>query len=415
MSKREKTLALIVLMAILAGLGNYAVKSYRDWISDLDNQILSLTQDERQYSYDKRAALANREQFNAVTARSLPSNASAAQTQYKSWLLLLLQGDLKLQDVKITSDPVRTIDNTYDKHTFQISCNGSLQQLTEFLYRFYATRSVHRVLDLAIQPKGYNFLGITARIEAIAISDPTDRLPISEIESMDQLAYGGLDEYMTLMTNRNLFGPENNEPSLPGSSRITATVGQSKSVTLSRNPGNNEQQVQTVRFSIVDADDIPPGFVARIDDNQLIVRGNSVGRYTFEVDVSDTGLPVRTVRKEFTVDVEERPEPVVRPDRPAPPVFDLAQLAYFTGSVQINSRLEVWILRRDTSKMLKLTIGDPISIGTVTGQVTDITQKELIITTDSDETLLVKAGNSLASAENLTEAAEELLQQTPSE
>jgi hypothetical protein len=267
------------------------------------------------------------------------------------------------------------------------------------------------VLDISVKPKGYNFLGITARIEAIAVTEDLERESLKSLAVSDQLEYGGLDEYLTLMTNRNLFGPENLAPSFSGDSRITATVGQSKSVTLTQNPGANEQLNQSVNFRI-DSDSFPAGFVASIVDNRLTVRANNVGTYKVRVAASDTGLPVKTVFREYLVNVEKRPETVIPPVRPLPPKFDVAQLAFFTSTVQINNRVEVWILRRDINEMVKLTIGDRIDIGDIAGTISEISQKEMLIVTDSDDTLLIKPGQSLANAENLTLAAERFLERT---
>jgi len=103
---------------------------------------------------------------------------------------------------------------------------------------------------------------------------------------------------------------------------------------------------------------------------------------------------------------------VIPPAKPLPPKFNTAQLAFFTSTVQINNRVEVWILRRDVDELVKLTIGDRIDIGEIAGKVTEISQKELLIVTDSDDTLLIRAGQALANAENLTLAAERLLEKT---
>ncbi len=260
-----------------------------------------------------------------------------------------------------------------------------------------------------MKPKGYNFLGISVQVAAIAVNEDLERPPINDLADSPQLEYGGLDEYLTLMTNRNIFGPENLEPKFSGDSRIAATVGESKRITLARNPGTDEQLNQSVNFRIA-SESLPPGFVADIQDNQLTVRGETVGQYKVRISASDTGLPVKTVFREFIVDVEEPAERVIPPVKPLPPKFDTARLAFFTSTVQINDHVEVWILRRDIDEMVKLTIGDRVDIGNIVGTIGEISQKELLIVTDSDDTLLVKPGQSLASAENLTLAAERLLE-----
>jgi len=411
MSNSEKRLGAIVLILGVLVVSYFTFSSYTTYLDELRGTESRLQDDADFLKRDISLAKRDRESLDALAKSSLPTDRSAAATFYRSWLFKLVETEVGFQNVKIESDPIRAVDTVYDKHTYTLTCDGSLQQLTEFLYKFHAKKSLHEVLSLSVKPKGYNFLGISVQVVAIAVNENLDRSSITDLPDYDQLEYGGLDEYLTLMTNRNIFGPENLEPKFSGDSRIAATVGQSKSVTLARNPGTNEQLDQSVNFKIA-SESLPTGFVADIQDNRLTVRGNTVGQYKVRVSASDTGLPVKTVFREFIVNVEKPTERVAPPVRPLPPKFDNAQLAFFTSTVQINDHVEVWILRRDIDEMVKLTIGDRVDIGNIVGTIHEISQKELLIVTDSDETLLIKPGQSLASAENLTLAAEQLLEST---
>ncbi len=411
MSNSEKRLGAIVLILGVLAVSYFSFSSYTTYLDELRGTESRLQNDADFLKRDKGFAKRDRETLDALAKRSLPTNRSAAATSYKSWLFKLVEKEVRLQNVKIESDPIRTVDTIYDKHSFTLTCDGTLQQLTELLYKFYAKESLHEVMSLSVKPKAYNFLGITLQVAAISVNEDLERASIEDLAVSDQLEYGGLDEYLTLMTNRNIFGPENLEPRFSGDSRIAATVGQSKSVALTRNPGTNEQQNQSVNFQIA-ADSLSAGFVANIKDNILTVHSENVGEYKVRVSASDTGLPVKTVFREFTVDVQEKPARVIPPVKPLPPKFDIAQLAFFTSTVQINNRVEVWIHRRDIDEMVKLTIGDRIDIGDIAGTVREISQKELLIVTDADDTLLIKAGQALANAENLTLAAERLLENT---
>ena len=411
MSNSEKRLGAIVLILGVLVVSYFTFSSYTTYLDELRSTESRLQEDADFLKRDIGLAKRDRDTLDTLAKSSLPTDRSAAATSYRSWLFKLVEKEVGLQNVKIESDPIRSIDTIYDKHTFTLTCDGSLQQLTELLYKFHAKESLHQVLSLSVKPKGYNFLGISVQVVAIAVNEDLERASINDLADSDQLEYGGLDEYLTLMTNRNIFGPENLEPKFSGDSRIAATVGQSKSITLARNPGTDEQLNQSVNFRIT-SESLPSGFVANIRDNRLTVRGETVGQYKVRVSASDTGLPVRTVSREFTVYVEEPAERVVPPVKPLPPKFDTAQLAFFTSTVQINDHVEVWILRRDIDEMVKLTIGDRVDIGNIVGTIREISQKELLIVTDSDDTLLVKPGQSLASAENLTLAAEQLLENT---
>ena len=411
MSNSEKRLGAIVLILGVLVVSYFAFSSYTTYLHELRSTESRLQEDADFLERDIGLAKRDRETLNTLAKSSLPTDRSAAATSYRAWLFKLVEKEVGFKNVKIESDPIRAVDKIYDKHTFTLACDGSLQQLTEFLYKFYAKKSLHEVLSLSVKPKGYNFLGISVQVVAIAVNEDLDRSSINDLADSEQLEYGGLDEYLTLITNRNIFGPENLEPTFSGDSRIAATVGQSKSITLARNPGANEQLTQSVKFRIA-SESLPPGFVANIRDNRLTVRGDTVGQYKVRVSASDTGLPIKTVFREFIVNVEKPTERVAPPVRPLPPKFDNAQLAFFTSTVQINDHVEVWILRRDIDEMVKLTIGDRVDIGNIVGTIHEISQKELLIVTDSDDTLLVKPGQSLASAENLTVAAERLLENT---
>ena len=139
---------------------------------------------------------------------------------------------------------------------------------------------------------------------------------------------------------------------------------------------------------------------------------DEIGRYQFDINVTDTGLPAKTVTKTVAVTISEKPKPrppTVRPEPPKPPVFNVAQLAYFTSTVQINARVEVWIHRRDQGQVVKLPIGATLEIGTIKGKIHAVNQRYLTIITPDQELLEIKAGKALSTAVNVTEQAEALL------
>ena len=152
--------------------------------------------------------------------------------------------------------------------------------------------------------------------------------------------------------------------------------------------------------------------VASLSGNRLTVSSNEVGRYEFDVKVTDNGLPAKTVTKKIAVTVNEKPEPrppTPMPEPPKPPVFDVAQLAFFTSTVQVNGRIEVWIHRRNQGDILKLPIGAEIEIGEIKGKIHNVNQRYLTIVTADKQLLEIKAGKALSTAVNIAAQAEELL------
>jgi hypothetical protein len=78
----------------------------------------------------------------------------------------------------------------------------------------------------------------------------------------------------------------------------------------------------------------------------------------------------------------------------APPKFDEAQLAKFTGSVEGVKGREAWIRVFTTGEMLHVVAGDPVKIGTVEGQIESIDRLSLVLKI-GDKKFLVSLGQSL--------------------
>ncbi|MFL2866830.1 MAG: hypothetical protein ACJZ8Y_16605 [Pirellulaceae bacterium] len=298
----------------------------------------------------------------------------------------------------------------YHRHTFGINCESDLKTLTQFLYRFETKKLLHRIKDLVVNPTGYDQLQIRVTIEAISLITAEEEVDIASIGHDESLVDGSHEDYWKRISNRNFFGPENKAPTFTPPP-IAATVGETESRTLSASAGVNEQNLQNVSYSLVEAS-IPAKVKASITGNRLMVSSDEIGRYQFDINVTDTGLPAKTVTKTVAVTISEKPKPrppTVRPEPPKPPVFDVAQLAYFTSTVQINDRVEVWIHRRDQGQIVKLPIGAALEIGAIKGKIHAVNQRYLTIITPNQELLEIKAGKALSTAVNVTEQAEALL------
>lgn len=410
MNDREKKLLLFLLVAVVLGTVLTGTKSYLSYLSELKSDLSAAEQDRQLYEANQTAAEIYELTVDDYEQMSLGKDHNHALASYKAWLINLLETDLGLKDVRITNEPTREIDGKYHRHTFGINCESDLKTLTEFLYRFETKKLLHRIKDLAVSPTGYDQLQIRIVIEAISLPAAEEQVDIAAIEHDKSLVDHSHEDYWKRISNRNFFGPENKTPTFTPPP-IAATVGETESRTLSASAGVNEQNLQNVSYSLV-ADTVPANVKASITGNRLIVSSDEIGRYQFDINVTDTGLPAKTVTKTVAVTISEKPKPrppTVRPEPPKPPVFNVAQLAYFTSTVQINDRIEVWIHRRDQGQIVKLPIGANIEIGDVKGKIHAVNQRYLTIITPEQELLEIKAGKALSTAVNVTEQAEALL------
>ena len=410
MNDREKKLLLFLLVAVVAGIVLTGTKSYLSYLSDLKSELSVAEQDRKSYETNQKATEIYQLTVDDYKTMSLGKNRNQALASYKTWLINLLETELGLEDVRITNEPTREIDGKYHRHTFGINCESDLKTLTQFLYRFETKKLLHRIKDLAVNPTGYDQLQIRITIEAISLPTAEEQVDIASIEHDESLVDGSHEDYWKRISNRNFFGPENKAPTFTPPP-IAATVGETESRTLSASAGVNEQNLQNVSYSLVEAS-IPAKVKASITGNRLMVSSDEIGRYQFDINVTDTGLPAKTVTKTVAVTISEKPKPrppTVRPEPPKPPVFDVAQLAYFTSTVQINDRVEVWIHRRDQGQIVKLPIGATLEIGAIKGKIHAVNQRYLTIITPDQELLEIKAGKALSTAVNVTEQAEALL------
>jgi len=410
MNDREKKLLAVLVIAVLAGGLFTGGKSYLNYLDNLQSDLSAAKQDRKAHDNNEVAANVYEGMIDDYELMSLGSDHNHALASYKAWLINLLETDLKLQDVRITNEPTRAVDGQYYRHTFGINCETNLSSLTEFLYQFETKKILHRIKDLAVSPNGYDRLQIRVVIEAISLPGAEPKVDIASIAHDPSLVNATKQEYWERISNRNFFGPENKEPTFTPPP-IATTVGESETRTLTASAGSNEQNIQNLTFAI-DQDSLPTNFVASLSGNRLTVSSNEVGRYEFDVKVTDNGLPEKTVTKKVSVTVNEKPKPrppTPMPEPPKPPVFDVAQLAFFTSTVQVNGRVEVWIHRRDQGDILKLPLGAQIEIGDVKGKIHNVNQRYLTILTADKQLLEIKAGKALSTAVNITAQAEELL------
>ena len=128
MSNSEKRLGAIVLILGVLAVSYFSFSSYTTYLDELRGTESRLQNDADFLKRDKGFAKRDRETLDALAKRSLPTNRSAAATSYKSWLFKLVEKEVRLQNVKIESDPIRTVDTIYDKHSFTLTCDGTLQQ-----------------------------------------------------------------------------------------------------------------------------------------------------------------------------------------------------------------------------------------------------------------------------------------------
>jgi hypothetical protein len=337
--------------------------------------------------------------LKVLRKRSLPADAEVARSQYKAWLLDLAEKEIKLDEPVVTPGSIsRRGDAKYQRISLAVSGKGTLAQLTEFLYRFYATDFLHQIRSLDIQPIDDSrqlemFLGV----DALVIDGAEDSETLSPQPSA--LAHDKtLEQFSNAILGRNLFGPANRPPQLASIGSQKAYADESLSLALK---ATDPDPLDKISFQLAAGN---PEGVSVDSSGKLRFRASKVGTYEITVEARDDGLPPLSVTKSFSVSVTERPKVVARADnRPPPkpkPYFEDAEFAFVTAITEVNGQRQLWLNIRTSGETLKLNEGDKFEVKRLQGVVTNIAANHIDVQA-AGESRRFELGDNLAQGQLL--------------
>jgi Tfp pilus assembly protein PilO len=363
-NQRERLLSILVGAAAVVLVMWYVTSSVFARFEEKDRRIESLSKEVRKKKDEVRKAQLAATRVANYTDRSLPPDADLASSLYQAWLTRLIE-QVGLTDTEVTKLRVAQARNTYQRIGFNISAQGNLSQLVEFLYQFQSMDWMHRIDRFSVKPiRNSKQLSLDLTISGLCINGA----PRSEqltIRTAPQWQEKSLAEYREPIVQRNFFSPPNAEPALNVPARSTAYVGKTFELPLQ---ASDPDPLDRVTFALAKNVDPP----AKIDSSsgKLTWSPSAVGDYTLEIVASDDGIPSKSKVHTLYVSVQEPPPPVVA--APAKPAFDLAKYTILTAVLGVNERAEMWLLVQPTGETRRLQTGDEFEIGSIKGEVSEI-------------------------------------------
>lgn len=318
LSQREKVLSILVLCLVPASLIFFSVMSFINRYGDNNAEIINL---ENQISGEQQKvllAMKAKQRLNYYTQTSLSPEFSKAVNDYQFWLLQL-RDELKLEDFRVSnkSAPLLKYQNEELARTQQIevTADGTLDQIVQFLSRFYATDALHRMVGLRLVPEMQAVRGtakkvrtgkirMVARIEIAALTDAeeSDRF----VPRQRELARP-IDDYVQNVVGRNIFGPPNNSPVVSARPRSSYASNQSFSLRLDVDDTDKDDEIswELVETNLEGA----TLDIARNNDRSatLNVPPQVAGTYSVTVKVVDNGFPVKDDVADFEIIVKDQP------------------------------------------------------------------------------------------------------------
>lgn len=386
MSQRERVMALAIGSLLLVFGLWYGWTTVAGMFSSRRKQIESL---ESEVSKQKKIDLQTQEaalRMRQYQARSLPPQQSLARSAYQSWLLDLL-GKAGIGNAQIVVKNGKLERDLYITHIFEVKGKGTLPQIVRLLHGFYSTDYLHRISSLKLHPiKDSKELDISLDIQALSLERAPEATVLKPRPST-RLVLPSQEDYVRIISERNLFGPPNREPQISGLGNQKAFRGRSVDIAVR---GSDPDKLDRLTYKLVKSS-APE---ARLDPSsgKLSWTPKSTGKFEFLVRATDDGLPAKSSKDEaLVISVEEPPPP--EPPAPTKLAFDDARHTILSAVIDISGDSQVWLHVRPRGQTLKLGVGDKFEVGSVKGVVTSIGLGDFTFESDGKERRLSKGGS----------------------
>ncbi|TWU47196.1 hypothetical protein Poly51_49940 [Rubripirellula tenax] len=382
MTQRERFLAILVGGLLIAGGVWWGFDKYRTAVKKRTNEITRLQEEQQRLTEQQlQGEYANR-QMGEYMVRSLPGNLEIAQGMYQQWLISIVQQN---EIAGYSVDPIgpRPVGGLYHQMSFRVLGTADVPKTVALLHSFYAKDYLHRIRDLSLRPTKTGSFTVELTVDAIALMTAPNELPERKDDSWR--VDGSLAAYQDPIMNRNLFQPPNQAPRYEGSPTIEAIVGRETPAPLTF----KDAEGNTLRYELIDG----PTDLVSLSSESGTLKINSPDKKEFPISVrvTDNGHPAQSTEQTLTVKVvDPPPPPAVEPEKPK---FDDATQTVLTGLVKGRDDWEAWMHVRTRDKTLKLRVGDKFEIGTLKGEVIEVTRRYAVLEIDGRRFNLQQSGN----------------------
>ncbi|MGY8766899.1 MAG: Ig domain-containing protein [Pirellulales bacterium] len=392
MNQREKTLASLVAVLVISLGGYYIYGSYQSSVTSRQKDIDRLEKKIKDEEFKEAKAQMAMQRLELYREHALPEDSGESQAFYQKRLREELDRIGFIEPKMDPSAPKRR--GSHNQHSFTVSADGTLTQLTEFCHNFYSLQLMHKITGLTVTPNSNSdLIKINMSIEVLGIDGVTET-PNPESIHNSNLLYGELEDYKNKIVSRNFFGPANEPPVFTS---LTSHKAEQNEIFRYSIKAKDPDQGDRLKFYL--GDNAPEGLAISESTGSLTWTPEELGDYKFLVTVKDDSTPPKFDEKEFAITVIEpipKPEPVKRSG------FDDAEQAFLTAITLSNNVAQVSLNLRTQGKVLRLGIGDEFSVGTIKGKISAIHLKQIEIEIDG-ETVAVALGDNLGDAKTISE------------
>ena len=389
MSSRDRIILIaaggtVFIIAFLLGWSkiNAMYASRRITIEKLEQSLVADRELERQ-------SIAAESRMRNYIERSLPPVPSEARSQYQTWILDLFEKAGMAQPL-VAIGKGREDRKLLTGQLFTVRGQGTLPQVVKMLHGFYSADYMHRISKLSLKPiKDSKELELAVDIEALSLQlSLKNAVAAATLKDRpaDRLALPKQEDYVRIISERNLFGPPNQAPQVTGLGNQKAVRGRSVDIAAR---GSDPDKLDKLAYKLIKSG----ATEARLDAStgKLNWTPRTNGKYEFIIRATDDGLPAKSSKDELlVVSVEDPPPPPV--EAPRRLAFDDAKFTVLSAVIDVSGTGQIWLNVRPKGQTLKLGVGDKFEVGSVKGVVTEIGDRDFTFESDGKEHKLSKGG-----------------------
>lgn len=382
MNPRERLLAIAVAaLLVLFGL-NVGLKSLVATLSEKEDRVDRAFAELESLSNTIRLGTKATDTLQLLTAKSLPRDPEAAESQYTSWLYELAN-ESGMRQIKVVAQgrPVKVAPQgqplgtpeAYIAHEFVLSGVCKLDRVIDLLGNYYDRDYLHQISSLKLMPtRDSNLIQVDLTSKAIALAKANPKQEAS-LESSGRLAMS-LDEYKEVILDRNPLSPPNLPPVFVTRSTHEVTIGQPWQIDLqAEDPDGNR-----VSFELLsDPEELPEAF--SMQGSQLRWQPKEKGEQRVSVRAVDDGWPRKST--DLTL-VLKAVEPAAPPQKTQS--LDPAEQAFLTGLASGRGGSRGWIRSLTEGTSIDIYEGAEIEIGSIAARVIRINVLEDYVELETD-------------------------------
>jgi hypothetical protein len=358
MQRREKILAVILLLAILVWWGRpfvwrTAIEPVEIRQAELDMLTASIAEKQVEQVRLARA----RRQLEDCKSRSLSRDPLVAHRVYQGWLTDLAQ-NAGFEELKVTPERRVSRDEGYTTVDVSISAEATLGQLCLFLHRFYRTDLLHRVTNISLQSKANNadpVLKVSLTAEGLCMADASPRKRMFAESRLREPC--GVDDTLLAVRDAVEFPEDGNYLVRIGSEylRVTRVSG-------------NEWTVQRGVDASLPAEHAEGAIAAIVPirpDTQLQTMAACralIGRNPFAVPSPDLESP--------------QPDGVAGEEKPP---LDAAEFAFLIGVITRDDQRKALFFDRLNNQRISVTEGESFSMAGIEAAVVQIGADHIVL------------------------------------